>query len=220
MRLAVRRKRVSLSTSASMPLFAGVVAITGLNREIFLVNRKDQSGGTRQQRFAWSGVMVAQTILGAKFFGYLVVDSSYGLLLVDFEETSASLLCHAFEDLFSIWTSAVVATSGSSSTTATTPGIATPATGIAATTWVTASPASAGISAPSSAAWEASTSLAPVGMFLALEIDGINDGVGPLRFFDGSDQGFLAPVVDAIGEDDDRLATFLLGHNLVGGEEE
>src|SRR5438552_2861794 len=54
----------------------------------------------------------------------------------------------------------------------------------------------------------------------ALEIDGIDDGVGALGSFDGFDEGLSAPAVAAIGEDDDGFAAGLLAHEFVGGEEE
>ena len=45
---------------------------------------------------------VTETVLGAKLFGDLVVDLSDVLFFLDFEETAAGLLGHAFEDLFAV----------------------------------------------------------------------------------------------------------------------
>ena len=57
-------------------------------------------------------------------------------------------------------------------------------------------------------------------VLLAFEVDGVDDGVGALRGFDGVDEIFLTANVDAIREDDKRLTTLLFGHELVGCEEE
>jgi hypothetical protein len=53
---------------------------------------------------------------------------------------------------------------------------------------------------------------------LALEVDGVDDGVGALGCFECAGEALLAAAVDAIGEDDERLAALLLCHEFVGGE--
>lgn len=45
-------------------------------------------------------------------------------------------------------------------------------------------------------------------------------GVGALRGFDGTADGFLAAAIDSVGEDDQGFAALLLGHFFVGGEED
>src|SRR3984885_12512494 len=57
-------------------------------------------------------------------------------------------------------------------------------------------------------------------LLFAFEIDGIDDGVGALRGFDGFDQSLSAAAVTTIGEDDDGFAAGLLAHELVGGQKE
>ena len=56
-------------------------------------------------------------------------------------------------------------------------------------------------------------------VLFAFEVDGVDDGVGALGGFDGLGEGLFAAVVDAVGEDDEGFAAFLLAHELVGGEE-
>ena len=55
---------------------------------------------------------------------------------------------------------------------------------------------------------------------LAFEVDGVDHGIGPYGSFGCRLQGLLASFVDAIGEDNQSLAAFLLAHDLVGGEEQ
>jgi len=55
---------------------------------------------------------------------------------------------------------------------------------------------------------------------LALEVDGVDDRVGALGGLDGLGERLLASAIVAVGEDDDRLAALLFGHQLVGGDED
>ena len=103
---------------------------------------------------------------------------------------------------------AAVASSGIASARITAAGITT--SGVAATRIAAAGIAAAAAAVADCSAW---------GLF-ALEVDGVDDGVGALGGFDGFDEGLLAVSVDAVGEDDDGFAAGLFVHEFVGGEEE
>ena len=81
-------------------LLSGVVAVAGLDEEALLVE-----GEVDLVVAVGGGVLaggVAETVLGAKLFGDLVVDLSDVLVFLDLEETSAGLLGHALEDLLAV----------------------------------------------------------------------------------------------------------------------
>src|SRR5208337_2086519 len=65
----------------------------------------------------------------------------------------------------------------------------------------------------------AESSPVSIGFFIGKQ-DAINEGIGALRGRDGFRQSLFAAVVDAIGEDDDGLAAWLLFHQFVGGQED
>jgi hypothetical protein len=194
-------------------LLSGVVTVAGLDEEALLAEGKFDlvvAGGC--------GVLaggIAEAVLGAQLFDDLIIDLGYILILLDLEEAAAGLLGHAFKVFLSVdVASGIIAAS-----------IA--ATRISAS-WVTsARVASAGIAAAGVAATRISTTGVAatvlgailVGLF-AFEVDGVDDGVGALGGFDGFDEGLSTAAVAAVGEDDDGLATGLLAHELVGGEEE
>src|ERR1700744_4786561 len=90
-----------------------------------------------------------------------------------------------------------------------------------ATTWIAASTrvsttrvSAAGITSATAMLWKVLVWL------FAFEVYGIDDGVGSLGGLDGFDEGFSAPAIATVGEDDDGFAASLLAHKLVGGEEE
>src|ERR1019366_4029788 len=64
-----------------------------------------------------------------------------------------------------------------------------------------------------------SAKAAAIALF-ALEIDGIDQGIGPLRRFDGFGKQRSAAVIHAIGEQDERLAALLRAHQFVAGEQD
>src|SRR5580704_12771417 len=92
-------------------LLSGVVAVAGLDEETLLAE-----GEIDPVVAAGGGVLgrgVAESILGAEFFGYLVVDLGDVLIFLDLEETAAGLLGHALEVFFAIdvtWAIRIVAT--------------------------------------------------------------------------------------------------------------
>ena len=161
---------------------------------------------------------VAETVLGAQLFGDLVVDLGDILVLLHLEETASGLLGHALEDLFAVDVALAAAGIVAAIVAATTAGI-TAATRIAsaaagiASAWVTA----AGIASAATAAVLLRGVLVTL---FAFEVDGVDDGVGALAGFDGSDEVLFAVPVDSIGEDDEGFAAALLAHELVGGEKE
>src|ERR1700722_13284292 len=73
-------------------------------------------------------------------------------------------------------------------------------------------------------AWIASSAVATLRevlvLLFALEIDGIDDGVGALRRFDGFDESLSAAAVTTIRQDDDGFAAGLFAHQLVGSQKE
>src|SRR5690242_17870755 len=63
---------------------------------------------------------------------------------------------------------------------------------------------------------ESSASLAEI--FFAFEIDRVNERVSTLCGFNRTFETFLAPAIDAIGKDYERLAALLFFHELVAGQ--
>ena len=161
---------------------------------------------------------VAETVLRAQLLGDLVVDLGNVLALLDLEEASAGLLGHALEGTFCRQralgriVAAVAATAVASAT-----GVAA-TTGIAATATARVAATAAGV-ATRVATTTAVLRVVLVGFF-AFEVNGVDDRVGALGGLDGFDEGLSAAAVTAVGEDDDGLASGLLAHELVGGEEE
>src|SRR5215469_5527772 len=63
----------------------------------------------------------------------------------------------------------------------------------------------------------AAKTAATVGSLIGKE-NAVEESVGALSGFDGFGEGFLAAVIDAVSEDDERLAALLFLHQFVGGE--
>ena len=56
-------------------------------------------------------------------------------------------------------------------------------------------------------------------MLFALEVDGVDDGVGSLGGFNGAGEGLFAAVVLSVGKEDEGFAALLFAHEFVGSEE-
>jgi hypothetical protein len=162
-------------------------------------------------RCGFLGGGVAETILGTKLFGYLLIDLSNVLVLLDLEEAAAGLVCHALEDLLAV-SVGLVGGIGAGVVASTASRVA--AAGV--TAWIATTRI-----ASSRVATAATLRIVIHGVVLfAFEVDGVDDGVGSLGGLDGFDEGFFALSVYAIGEDDDGFASGLFTHDLVRGEEE
>ena len=141
---------------------------------------------------------------GAFFWGYCLLEVPSNLIL---EKVGAR-----------IWITRIMVSWGLLSA-------ATASSGVAASRISSSRIPSAGVAA-ASATGIASPTLAVLvliestGGLAALEVDGVDDGVGSLGGLDGGGERLLAAAVDAVGEDDDGLSSGLLAHQLVGGEEE
>jgi len=158
-----------------------------------------------------------------EFFGDLRVDLVHGLLFGDVEDAAAGFTAHAFEDLSAVDEGRVVCACGVvvAAALAAAVGIATTAAAgvTAAATARIATAATTGVS--TAAVMTAVVAVvAVVVMLFALVVDGVDDGIGALGGFDGAGDGFFAVAVYAIGEEDEGAAAFVLGGNLVGGEED
>ena len=198
-------------------LFASVVAVASLHDVVLLLVVVAELEINLVVALR-GGVLVrgeGETVLGAELGGDLGVDVGGGLLFGDLEETSAGLVGHAIEDLLAVNLAATLA-AGAVATAAST-GIASATTaGVAATGESSGEAYASALTATSAAAGGVVAGLA----LLAFEVDGVDDGVGALGGFDGLGEGLTAGVVDAVGEDDEGLATLLLAHELVSGEED
>ena len=196
-------------------LVAGVVAVAGLQEEVLgagLGEREDDAVVAVGGGLLVGGV--AEAVLGAQLIADLLVDLGEGLFLADLEEASAGLVGHALEDLLAVdmaWETLRLTALAASASTPT--GVATASTGKSTATAATAS-------GESSAALAARILIESAGCLAALEVDGVDDGVGALGGLDGGGERLLAAAVHAVGEDDDGLASGLLAHQLVAGEEE
>ena len=183
-------------------LLAGVVAVAGLDVESFLFGDGEVDlvvavGGG-------GGVGgVAESVLGTKLFGDLGVDARDILFFRDLEEAAAGFAGDAFEDLFAVDAGLGVAAAATALAAA-----ATAASGIAS--------AATGVAAAGTAAVVAEAGA----VLLALEVDGVDDGIGALGGLDGMGEGLLAGVVDAVREDDEGFAAVLLGQELIGAKED
>ena len=199
-------------------LLAGVVAVAGLDGVLLLLVGVFEAkidlvvtvGG------CVLGRGVAEAVLGSELGGDLGIDLVYGVLFGDFEETSAGFGGHALEGLLAVGVLAATAAGATlASSTTTAAGVSTASAGVASST--------SGVSAASARIASASAAVVAavvVGLVVfTFEVDGVDDGVGALGGFDGAGEGFFAAAIDAVGEEDKSFAAFLLGHDLVCGEE-
>ena len=140
---------------------------------------------------------IAEDILVVEFLVEVGIDFVEGLFLRNLKETPAGSFGDLLENFLAVGTRFFGA-----------PGIAAASSAhSAATTHPT--PAHARPSEPASVA---------VAFFLVGEEDAVDEAVGALGGFEGFAERFLATVVDAIGEDDERFAALLLFHQFAGGE--
>jgi hypothetical protein len=186
---------------------SAVVTVTGLNNETLLmyiycdlmvaVGRCILGGG------------IAEAVLGSKLFGYLIVDLRNILIFLDFKEASASLLGHTFKDLLTVNVT-LARIIASITATISSPWISP------TTTWVaTARISTARKTTPRITATAVLRVIVLWMGLLALEINGVNDGIGSLGRFDRADKILLTVSVDAIGKDDKGFASGLLAHQFV-----
>src|SRR5580704_7072319 len=143
---------------------------------------------------------IAQHELGAQLLGDLGVVVVHGLFLLGLEESSPGLLGDFLQDLLAVRMVLLL------------PGV----------------PASPGIASARVTAARVAPSHAPVPphagvvsvvvVLVSSYIDGVDDGLGLLRRFNGAVQGFLAASILSIGQDHDGLPALLLLGNLIAGE--
>jgi hypothetical protein len=146
---------------------------------------------------------ISQSILRAQFLSDLVVDLGDGLLFRNLKEPSSGLFRELAKNLLPIYV-----TGGTTVSTAS----------WIATTRVS-TPAASGIAAT----WEASTTTAMTSPILllrlfSLELNGIHDRVCPLNTLERLIQGLFTAFVNTVGENDERFATLVLPHQLIGGK--
>ena len=78
--------------------------------------------------------------------------------------------------------------------------------------------AATGVAATSHADARTTKTAASAVAFLIRKENAVDQGVGALRAFDSLGEGFFTALVNAVGEDDERLAAWLFFHEFVGGE--
>src|SRR5271170_1132812 len=149
---------------------------------------------------------ITEAVLCPELFSYLVVDLGHILILLYFKEAPAGLLGHAFEDLLAV-NVALAGIVAPAATTIASTRIAPTAAGVA-----TARISTPGKAAPGIPATAALRIIVLWMGLLALEINGVDDGIGSLGGFDGADEILLAVSVHSVGEDDESLAAGLLAH--------
>lgn len=177
---------------------AGVVAFAGLEEAFPVFGQVDE------ELVVAVGVVSgteAEAVLGAEFFGDLLVDVGERLFFSDGEDAAAGFVGDALENFLAVDALLVAAP-------------------LAATTAREAATSSA--TTTGEAAWKAAatpTSTAVVMGFFAAVVDGVDRGVGTLGGLDGGADGFFAAAVVAVGEQDQGFASLLLANDFVGGEE-
>src|ERR1700719_1371457 len=135
---------------------------------------------------------VAEDVLAAEFLVEVGVDFVQSFLLGDFKEAPAGIFGDLLENFFAVGARFLGAA------------------GIAA--------ASSASHSPAAHAWSSEAAAVAVAFFLIGEKDAIDEGVRALRGFDGFGERLLAAAVNAVGEDDESLATLLFFHHFVVGE--
>ena len=134
--------------------------------------------------------------------------SSIGSFFGNLEEASAGFLRKALQDFLAVRVGLLRIAAAATTTTGIT------------TARITATAHAAAMAAPGSAAAHVRASEAiVVGVFVGEE-DGVDERVGALRGFDGAIEADLAASIDAVGEDDDGLASLLLLQDFVRAEED
>jgi hypothetical protein len=134
---------------------------------------------------------VAEDVLVVELLVEVGVDFVESFFLGDFKEAPPGILGHLLENFLAVGAGFLGAT-----------GIAAASTSHSAAAHARASEAAA----------------AAVVSFLVSEKDAVDKGVRALRGFDRFGERLLAAAVNAVGEDDESLATLSLSHQFVGGE--
>src|SRR5580692_3512506 len=184
-------------SAASLPR---VISVPGLHNQVLLLRHQ------ADLVIAGFGVAfvgsVAQVVLGPQLLGDAVINLINRLLFRNFVETTAGFPRNLIENFLAIDAGFL---------------LRSPVSPAASSSRKTASGPTAAVSAHSAASGAAKA--VAVFVFIGKQ-DGVDHSVGALGGLDGALQRLFAASVIAVGKNNQRLATLLLLHQFVRGEED